>query len=213
MIRALIEGELREAQPGMTATCPSCGAGLVAKCGQLVQWHWAHRADDCDTWYEPMSAWHRQWQERAPVESREVVMSRGDQTHRADVVLPSGFVLELQASPIGADEIRAREAFYGKMLWLFNAAAWVGRLHFGKRGFWWKHGATSQAEIAKPLFWDVGDQIWQVKLGRGEKEVSRYDEKLDRFVYEAAPSNRVIGKVERRWTHAEFIRDAFGGPS
>lgn len=54
-------------------------------------------------------------------------MRRDGQHHRADVVLGDGSVLELQASSISADETRSREAFYGRMQWLFRCD-WSDRL-------------------------------------------------------------------------------------
>ena len=32
---ALVEGERREARPGLSAECPVCGAAMVARCGRV----------------------------------------------------------------------------------------------------------------------------------------------------------------------------------
>jgi hypothetical protein len=105
--------------PGARATCPGCGGSVVAKCGKIVVHHWAHEAADCDPWYEPMTAWHLGWQHAVPKERREVVMG----PHRADAVTGgrAAWVVELQHSPISVGDIAAREKFYGRMIWLFNA--------------------------------------------------------------------------------------------
>ncbi|MBN8609165.1 MAG: hypothetical protein J0L92_01170 [Deltaproteobacteria bacterium] len=119
-------GSRVEATPGGRAACPGCAEPVVAKCGELVTWHWAHASGrtDCDPWWEPETPWHREWKSHAPLERQEVV--RG--SHRADVVLPDGYVIELQHSPISPEEIREREAFYGRMAWLFDARdAWSAR--------------------------------------------------------------------------------------
>ncbi len=106
--------------------CPGCSSKLQPKAliSKHVVPHWAHKAGDCDPWYEPESEWHRTWKERWPVECREVVMG----PHRADVRMRDGTVLELQKSPISSEEIAEREQFYGNMLWLLDARAWdIGR--------------------------------------------------------------------------------------
>jgi hypothetical protein len=49
----------------------------------------------------------------------------GDRTPpRADIVTASGVVVELQHSPISAETIAEREAFYGRMVWVFDAREW-----------------------------------------------------------------------------------------
>jgi Competence protein CoiA-like family len=91
-----------EALPGLVGTCPACGSICRPKCGQMVIWHWAHHARaDCDRWSEPMTEWHRAWQEVVPDDRREVVMG----PHRADIVTASGGVVELQHSPISPEII------------------------------------------------------------------------------------------------------------
>jgi len=62
-------------------------------------------------------------------ESRcEVVIRHGGITHRADIVGNRNTVIELQHSPISPDEVRARERFYGSMIWVFDAAGFFGNL-------------------------------------------------------------------------------------
>src|SRR5882724_3925211 len=118
MLYAEVLGERRTAWPGLEGHCPGCGAALVAKCGAINAWHWAHLSvADCDRWSEPTGPWHLSWQNA--VDPRCVEMPCGE--HRADIVGNGGAVIELQHSAISADEIRAREEFYGDMVWLFDA--------------------------------------------------------------------------------------------
>lgn len=117
MLWANRHGRKIQAFPGATATCPACGGEVVPKCGEIVEWHWAHKARDCDNWGEPESQWHLGWKARFPVEWQEVVMG----PHRADVRAPRG-VIEFQKSAISAAEIREREQFYGKMIWVVDAS-------------------------------------------------------------------------------------------
>ena len=107
---AYVDGALREpASTGGRAVCPCCGCEVVAKCGVKIVRHWAHRRDDCDPWAEPESEWHRFWKSSAaPPERREVVLGG----HRADAVLASGVVVEVQKSRLSPKEIHERESFY-----------------------------------------------------------------------------------------------------
>src|SRR4051812_12757131 len=75
---ALVAGERREAQPGLSGICEGCTAAMIAKCGTLKVWHWAHRsAVVCDHWWESETAWHRGWKNLFPESWQEFV-------HRAD---------------------------------------------------------------------------------------------------------------------------------
>lgn len=96
---------------------------MVAKCGELIRWHWAHRGRRvCDPWWENEGEWHRAWKRHFPLDCHEVVQhdSAGEK-HIADVKLPSGLVIELQHSAMPFDEMRSREAFYGNMVWIVDA--------------------------------------------------------------------------------------------
>jgi hypothetical protein len=118
------------AHPNAKASCPTCNGDLIAKCGELKSWHWAHKTKDCDHWSEPESEWHRQWKERFPAEWQEQQIGN----HRADVLTPRG-IIEFQRSPIKPAEIRERESFYGKMAWVLDASSfcledWVTRQEY-----------------------------------------------------------------------------------
>jgi hypothetical protein len=179
-----------EATPGARSACPSCGGVLVAKCGRIVTHHWAHVAADCDPWSEPESLWHLAWKRwlRDQRHARiEVVMSN----HRADVVLPGGTVVELQSRYLGAADIAAREAFYGDMIWLYRCS-WRDRLQFGRKGFWWKHGSKSMATHSKPVWWDMGSELWRVALST----VPSYNYGF------YGPPYRVLGRVVERKAHS-----------
>lgn len=101
-----------------------CGAAAIAKCGEKVVWHWAHAGQrHCDPWWENETEWHRSWKQCFPEEQREIVMFAPDgEKHIADVRTPNGMVVEFQNSPMAPEELRSREQFYGKMLWVVNAA-------------------------------------------------------------------------------------------
>jgi competence protein CoiA len=118
--------ERAPATPQAKGSCPACGEPVIAKCGAIVTWHWAHQARaECDPWAERDTAWHLDWQQAVPPGRREVVIG----PHRADVITANGWVVELQHSGISPAVIAEREAFYGRMVWLFDVteAARCGR--------------------------------------------------------------------------------------
>jgi competence protein CoiA len=117
-----IEGQGREAQPGLSATCRYCGAAMIAKCGDHRVWHWAHRSVRvCDPWWETETEWHRAWKNEFPADWQEVIQfSQTGEKHIADVKTQSGMVIEFQHSFLKAEERAARELFYRKMVWVVN---------------------------------------------------------------------------------------------
>jgi hypothetical protein len=106
-----------QAWPQGRANCPLCKTETIAKCGQIVTWHWAHKSlIQCDPWWEPESQWHLDWKGLFPADWQEVIIGQ----HRADVRTPAGQVIEFQASQLSPDKITEREAFYGSMLWILK---------------------------------------------------------------------------------------------
>lgn len=118
------EGEhVRATQKGQRGTCPLCKKPVRAKVGAIIAHHWAHEScEDCDSWSEGEGLWHRGWKEMVRPEARERTLRREghEEYHRADIVGNRGIVVELQHSPISLEEIQEREAFYGRMVWLFD---------------------------------------------------------------------------------------------
>lgn len=108
------------ATPQAKAVCPVCESPLTAKCGSIRVWHWAHRHQDCDPWAGPETEWHLAWKRVMPSEQTEVVIERDGIKHRADIVTRAGMVVELQQASLSIGEVRERETFYGKMIWLFD---------------------------------------------------------------------------------------------
>lgn len=119
---AIIDGQRREAQPGLSGECPVCKATTIAKCGEKNIWHWAHKGKrNCDRWWENETEWHRDWKNHFPVEWQEVVRWADDgEKHIADVKTDQDWVIEFQHSYINPDERRSRESFYGNMVWVVD---------------------------------------------------------------------------------------------
>ncbi len=156
-----------EAEPGLPGTCPQCATPMVPKCGDIVSWHWAHTTtENCDPWSTGEGEWHRIWKRRLEVRCgarSEVVLTRHGQTHRADSMMPNGLVVEYQTNYLNLPDIEARERFYGSMLWIYRGHHAWERIHFGRRGFWWKHGPKSLTRHNRPIFIEgPDDQFLQV---------------------------------------------------
>lgn len=119
---AIIDGERREAQPGLSGECPVCKAATISKCGEKNMWHWAHKGKrNCDRWWENETEWHRDWKNHFPVEWQEVVRWADDgEKHIADVKTDQDWVIEFQHSYIKPEERRSRESFYENMVWVVN---------------------------------------------------------------------------------------------
>lgn len=198
MMLAITRSGIAEATPGARGVCPACDALVIAKCGPLVVRHWAHAAaDDCDSWSEPESEWHRGWKIAFRSLGANVEVPLGK--HRADIVTASG-VIELQHSSIGLDEALEREAFYDPMVWLFDMRdpeRWE-RIHWGKRGFWWKHGSKTQANLRRPIYWQNPEgEILRVGLN----------------VVATERGSRVLGRVLTRMATHEFLSSTLSLPT
>ena len=132
MLYANVNGVKSQPTKGLRGVCPACGETVTAKCGGIVTHHWSHLAgSECDPWAEKIGPWHLGWQKLVEPVSVEVVVA----PHRADIMGNDDVVLELQHSAISAEDIAAREAFYGNMVWLFDATERFELLNSGRRTF------------------------------------------------------------------------------
>jgi hypothetical protein len=139
MLLAYVDDALLEATADgpRRGTCPCCAEPVVAKTGELVAWHWAHRSKaGCDPWSEGETDWHLGWKRLALAGGARVEVpmrdEEGDVVHRADIVLEDGTVVEVQRSRLSPDEVADREWFYsrhGGLRWVFHAEVlgwWTG---------------------------------------------------------------------------------------
>lgn len=119
---ALVNGQRQEAQPNLSGKCRICDDRMVAKCGEIRIWHWAHLGKrKCDRWWEPETEWHRGWKNRFPVDWQEVPQNaENGEKHIADVMTDHGWVLEFQHSHIPPEERRSRNAFHRKLVWVVD---------------------------------------------------------------------------------------------
>lgn len=120
---AFVGGEKSEATKGAIGVCPSCGAELVPRCGEIKINHWAHRGRrKCDPWWENETDWHRSWKNNFPKEWQEVIHTDNEsgEHHIADVKTSSDWVLEFQHSPLKREERASRNKFYPKLAWIVD---------------------------------------------------------------------------------------------
>lgn len=119
---AISNDERIEAEPGRTAICIGCGQPMLAKCGEVKVWHWAHKGErKCDPWWESETGWHRGWKALYPVEWQEVIhYSETGEKHIADVKTNLGWVVEIQHSFLDQNERKSREDFYEKLIWVVD---------------------------------------------------------------------------------------------
>jgi len=78
--------------------------------------------------YYKESIWHRNWKKAFPLDYREksFCCQTTGELHRADVFTPCGTAIEFQNSPISLSEMKSREAFYSKMIWVVNGKKFKG---------------------------------------------------------------------------------------
>lgn len=119
---SIVNGRRLEAQPNLSGQCPACDQAMIAKCGEVKLWHWAHKGRrNCDPWWENETDWHRTWKGRFPVEWQEVIHKADDgERHIADIKTDQGWVIEFQHSHLKSEERRSRDAFYQKLVWVVD---------------------------------------------------------------------------------------------
>ena len=121
---ALIDGIRQEATKGAKGQCLCCGADVIAKCGKIRCWHWAHKNnEECPySKKEPKSQWHQDWQNYFPEKWQEVKCTdeQTGEIHIADIKTPNGLVVEFQHSAINSEERSSREQFHKNMTWVVD---------------------------------------------------------------------------------------------
>ncbi len=131
---ALINGIKKTAKPSEVGICICCNSPVRAYCGSERVHHWKHiNAVKCDSWSEGETKWHREWKNKFDANHQEIILHdpKSGEKHIADVYLkPIDVVLEFQHSPIHIDEIKARESFYKKMIWIVDVHSYKDNISF-----------------------------------------------------------------------------------
>lgn len=155
--------------PKAVSECPCCKSKIVAKCGSIKIWHWAHESlEQCDANWEPTTQWHLDWQSKVHEDLTEIIM----QNHIADIKLTNGKVIEIQHSNIPVEVVQDREQFYGNMTWIFDGQDFYERLIIKEKefdgetshGFRFKRPRHYIIESKKfPFYIDFGVSVFRVK--------------------------------------------------
>lgn len=119
---AVLDGERLEAAPGLIGSCQGCGQEMIAKCGKIKVWHWAHKVRHiCDVWWENETEWHREWKNVFPNDWQEILHKDANgERHIADIRTKQGWVIEFQHSKIELIERQSRDQFYKKLAWVVD---------------------------------------------------------------------------------------------
>jgi hypothetical protein len=164
---ALVDGIRTPAAPRLRGICPGCRGEVIAKCGEIIRWHWSHVSAECDSWGDGESDWHIGWKDRFPPELQEVFMGE----HRADIKGACG-VLEVQASPISTETIEEREKFYGEMAWMLKGEDFVDNFYINYAGdgtyfFTWKRPRLSWQFSSRRIYIDFPFGIFRPDFSNG----------------------------------------------
>ena len=153
--------------------CPQCNGDVVAKMGFKNAHHFAHKSKtQCESWTEPMTAWHKGWQDLFKPENVEVIMTCNNVKHIADV-MSNGHILEIQHSPISASEVLERESFYttnGKSLtWVVDGRSEKNCVVLGTTG-----DRRFVAIWARPRWWWHTQSVLLIDTNQGIFQVMNY---------------------------------------
>lgn len=181
--------DIVDAASGDRGKCPLCGAEMVAKVGEVKVPHWSHFGKRvCDDWYQPKGPWHIAWQNQFDPSWQECPKVKHDMRHIADVYTPSGWTVEFQMSKILEPERRARESFYGDMIWVV-AAEKEGSFGFTAESIkYWTKGMKTVDGAVYRLFDDnyrVFPRAW-----RSRKKLVFFD--TDPQCVDDIPSKRLV---------------------
>ncbi|MCD8445638.1 hypothetical protein G1L01_11430 [Tenacibaculum finnmarkense] len=121
---AILNNKRIEAKPNLVAECICCGKKVRSYCGKIIIHHWKHiKLSECDKWHESETQWHREWKNKFKKENQEFIMfnSENGEKHIADIHLKNiNLTIEFQHSPIEINEIKSRELFYEKLIWIID---------------------------------------------------------------------------------------------
>src|SRR5882672_8360632 len=172
---ALVSGQRQEAQPNLSGQCRGCGRPMVARCGEVRVWHWAHKGRLlCNPWCENETKWHRDWKDQFPDDWQEIVHTAGDgERHIADVKTDRGWAIEFQHSSLKPEERRSRDAFYPKLIWVVDGkrrtrdeAQFLNALNEGLPVGAWRRIFSDRCVLLRgwagsnaPIFLDFGGEV------------------------------------------------------
>ena len=133
---AFVDNIKTEAKPSLIGKCINCGNDVRSYCGTQIVHHWKHiNLGECDDWYERETEWHRNWKNKFDISCQEIIKFdlSTKEKHIADIYLQKkDLVIEFQHSPIKIEEIKARESFYDRMIWVIDLSSNMKNIEFYK---------------------------------------------------------------------------------
>lgn len=203
------QGDKVKASPNTRALCVYCDAVMIAKCGEINRWHWAHEIySRCDPWASGETEWHLEWKSLFPLNWVEIPIIK-EEKHIADVKTDKGVVIEFQNSPISPAEIRKRERFYANMVWVFNVQN--ASIAIFKKGDYftlkWRWPWQSIIRANCPLYLDVGNYEIAIK----EERKTYIDADTQDFLYSNYKITGHILKKDCLFEVKAFYRDGRSG--
>jgi hypothetical protein len=168
MLYAYVKGTKMEAIPKIEGICPVCESPVISKCGSIYIWHWAHKPGIYSCTGGEETEWHRAWKSIFPKDIVEVVKQRNAEKYRADVLLPNGWVLEFQNSPIKEEVVLSRNHFWKKVFWIYNLEECRERIRFWDKGsyytFCWRRPRRYPTfGNIRRIAWDIGNYVFVPK--------------------------------------------------
>lgn len=132
---------------------------LISCTGTHNRWHFRHACSD--DIMNPLSDWHREWQERFDDEKLEV--NYPTIKRRADIV-EHNYIIEIQHSSISKDEVDHRNADYGSIgkdvLWVIDGSDIVVNGNVLTIDSMWKYNSFINCEF---IFINVNEHVYKVK--------------------------------------------------
>ncbi len=193
--------------------CPVCCGEVIYRNCKTKASHFAHkRKSDCDDWGD-MSEWHLGWQEKFPIECREVAIEKDGVKHRADVLVKEkNTIIEFQHSSISNEDFNARNKFYTgngyNLIWIFDGEKKI------------KKPDNYECDFNKiNNIYGFKDQTLEWKRYKKDEELLRTDIRLQVFyeVYMEKLSKKVLLPLSRYdnfelkfyWTYDYIYEESF----
>lgn len=214
------DGKKSQAQPMAKGICPECMGAVIARCGSINIWHWAHTTlTDCDMANKQETEWHLRWKSFFDKKYVEVRLDNGK---IADALLINNISIEFQNSRIGSDKIKEYESTRKNLIWVFNGSTFCDNLYVYKKDnyhkFHWKWAPKTIRSCDRPVFLDInGDSstLFLIKknygkYGWGYQMDRNYFFKKYLFVESEFMDLKVKDWILSEKEHERYNRSVFG---
>jgi hypothetical protein len=114
---------IRPSEHRQEATDPYSGATVYGIVGAGLN-YWRHDGDLYDSWALPNATWNLEWKLLFPSNIVEISVQGHTERHVADVRANNGAVIKFQSRMLDSKQLRERELFFDKMIWVFKTDKW-----------------------------------------------------------------------------------------